>query len=256
MLETGSSATRSFEIIPCVDIQNGKAVRLYEGDPTRATVYFESPVEAARHWAGLGAQRLHLVDLDAALGRGDNRGVVEEIARTVDARLELGGGVRSLEKALAWLEHVDRVVLGTLAVSAPATLDALLEKVSSERVVVSIDARDGRVAVRGWAETSDVAATTLAARVAAQGVTQVIYTDVSRDGTLRGVDAEPVARMRDTFPHTLMAGGGVASDEDLALYRRLGLNGVIVGRALYEGKITYPPKPDALPNTWTPSCST
>ena len=236
MLEPGS-----FEIIPCVDIQNGRAVRLLEGDPERETVYFDSPVEAARHWANLGAERLHLVDLDAALGSGDNRDTIEEVARTVNAKLELGGGIRSLDTALEWLEHVDRIVLGTLAVSAPEVVDALLKKVSPERVVVSIDARGGRVAVKGWAETSEMAATALAERVAAQGITQVIYTDVTRDGTLRGVDAEPVMRLRDAFPHTLIAGGGVASDADLALYERLGLNGAIVGRALYEGKITYPP---------------
>ena len=236
MLEPGS-----FEIIPCVDIQNGRAVRLFEGDPERETVYFDSPVEAARHWANLGAERLHLVDLDAALGSGDNRDTIEEIARTVNAKLELGGGIRSLEAALEWLEHVDRIVLGTLAVSAPEVVDALLKKVSPEHVVVSIDARGGRVAVKGWAETSEMAATALAERCAAQGITHVIYTDVTRDGTLRGVDAEPVMRVRDAFPHTLIAGGGVASDADLALYERLGLNGAIVGRALYEGKITYPP---------------
>ena len=132
-----------FQIIPCVDIQKGKAVRLFEGDPERETVYFESPVEAARHWAGLGATRLHLVDLDAALGRGDNRGVIEEIAQTVDVKLELGGGIRSLEAALRWLEHGERVVLGTLAVSAPEVVAALLNEVSPERIVVSIDARDG-----------------------------------------------------------------------------------------------------------------
>ena len=241
MPETVSPETTSFEIIPCVDIQNGKAVRLFEGDPERETVYFESPIEAAQHWAGLGAARLHLVDLDAALGKGDNREVIREIARTVNAKLELGGGIRSLDTALEWLKHIERVVLGTLAVNAPEVVDALLQEVSPERVVVSIDARGGHVALKGWAETSDVAATTLAERVAAQGVTQVIYTDVSRDGTLRGVDAEPVKRMRDAFPHTLIAGGGVADDEDLALYENLGLNGAIVGRALYEGKITYPP---------------
>ena len=233
--------TTPFEIIPCVDIQNGKAVRLYEGDPERETVYFDSPVDAARHWADLGAGRLHLVDLDAALGSGDNREVVREIARRVNAKLELGGGIRSLDTALEWLEHVDRVVLGTLAVSAPEVVDVLLQKVSPEHVVVSIDARGDHVAVKGWAETSEMAATALAERVAAQGITQIIYTDVTRDGTLRGVDAEPVMRLRDAFPHTLIAGGGVASDADLALYERLGLNGAIVGRALYEGKITYPP---------------
>ncbi len=229
-----------FELIPCVDIQKGRAVRLFEGDPERETVYFDRPLEAAQHWAGLGAAWLHLVDLDAATGRGTNREVIAEIAREVSCKIEVGGGVRDVETAQAWLGLVDRVVIGTAAVTQPEMLDALLDEFGSERVVVSIDAKDGRVAVRGWGETSGVGALELAQRVAAQGVTQVIYTDISRDGTLRGVDPEPVKEMREAFPHTLLAGGGVAADEDLEIYERLGLEGAIVGRALYEGTIRYP----------------
>ena len=229
-----------FEVIPCVDIQRGKAVRLFEGDPEKETVYFESPLAAARHWVSLGARWLHLVDLDAALGTGDNREVIREIAATVDAKVEVGGGIRSQEAVLGWLEHVDRVVLGTLAVSKPEVLDALLEKVSPEQLVVSIDAKNGLVAVKGWAEVSEVQATDLAKRVEAQGVTQVIYTDITRDGTLKGVNPEPVKAMRAAFPHTLVGGGGVATNADLDLYEELGLEGAIVGRALYEGMVSYP----------------
>ena len=229
-----------FELIPCVDIQKGRAVRLFEGDPERETVYFERPLEAAQHWAGLGAAWLHLVDLDAATGRGNNRETIAEIAREVSCHVEVGGGVRDVETARAWLGLVNRVVIGTAAVTQPEMVDALLNEFGPSRVVVSIDARDGRVAVRGWGETSGVGALELAQRVESQGVTQVIYTDISRDGTLRGVDPEPVKEMRATFPHTLLAGGGVAADEDLEVYERLGLEGAIVGRALYEGTIRYP----------------
>lgn len=229
-----------FEIIPAVDIQRGRAVRLYEGDPERETVYFASPLEAARHWADLGAGRLHLVDLDAALGRGSNEAVLREIAAAIDVPLEIGGGIRSAEAARSWLERVHRVVLGTAAVTQPELLDELLADYEPERVAVSIDARGGRVAVRGWKETSEVDAVDLARQMAERGVRQLIYTDVSRDGTLQGVDEAPVAAVRDVFPHALVAGGGVARDEDLALYERLGLEGAIVGRALYEGTVTYP----------------
>jgi phosphoribosylformimino-5-aminoimidazole carboxamide ribotide isomerase len=230
----------SFSVIPCVDVLGGRAVRLMKGDPERATVYFASALEAARHWAGLGAPLLHLVDLDAALGSGDNRASVEAIAAAIKTPLELGGGVRSREQAEAWLERVHRVVVTTLAVQEPAAVRALLERYGPERVAVSLDAKDGRVAIKGWQETSDLAATDLARRVSDWGVRYVIYTDVSRDGTMQGVNAEPVARMREAFPHTLLAGGGVGSDADLALYERLGLEGAIVGRALYEGRVTYP----------------
>jgi len=232
-----------FAVVPCVDVQGGCAVRLTEGDPTRETVYYPDPVAAGRHWLGLGARELHVVDLDAALGAGDNRGAIEALAALAaehGARVEVGGGVRSLEVADAWLARVQRVVLGTVAVTDPALVASLVARYGPERIVVSVDARDGRVAVRGWVETSAVEATELARRMAALGVRELIYTDVSRDGTLQGVDPEPVARVRAAFPHRLIAGGGVATDADLDLYERLGLDGAIVGRALYEGTVRYP----------------
>lgn len=229
-----------FEIIPCIDIQGGRVVRLQGGDPDRETVYFERPIDAARHWAAGGCARLHLVDLDAATGRGGNGEILADLAREVTCRVQVGGGIRDLATARWWLERVERVILGTAAIEKPELVDALLADYGPERVVVSVDAKGGRVAVKGWAELSEVPATDLARRVAAQGVTHVIYTDVARDGTLRGVDPEPVREMRAAFPHVLLAGGGVASDDDLALFESLGLQGAIVGKALYEGRITYP----------------
>lgn len=233
-----------FEVIPCVDIQQGKAVRLLKGDPRQETVYFERPLEAARHWVSLGAEQLHLVDLDAALGSGSNQDVITEIAKTVKADVEVGGGIRSPEAARTWLKVTRRIVISTLAISQPEALDTLIAEFGPDRIIVSIDAKDGLVAVKGWAEVSSVAATELAVRVAEQGVTQVIYTDITRDGTLQGVSPEPVKALRASFPHRLIAGGGVASDDDLELYEQLGLDGAIVGRALYEGRITYPRPPN------------
>ena len=233
----------AFVVVPCVDVQGGRAVRLTEGDPTRETVYFDDPVAAASHWLALGARELHAVDLDAALGVGDNRAPIRALAAVAaasGARVEVGGGVRSLAAASAWLEAVERVVLGTVAVTDPDLVARLVDAFGPDRVAVSVDARGGRVAVRGWVETSEVEATALARRMAGLGVRQLIYTDVSRDGTLQGVDPEPVARMRDAFPHRLVAGGGVATDADLDLYQTLGLDGAIVGRALYEGTVRYP----------------
>ena len=229
-----------FEVIPCVDIQKGRAVRLFEGDPDKETVYFDNPLAAARHWAELGATWLHLVDLDAALGTGNNRAIIKTIATELDVKIEVGGGIRSLESARAWLETVDRVVLGTVAVTQPNVVEALLEEFDSERIVVSVDAKEGLVAVKGWAEVSEVSAVELAERSLKQGVTQLIYTDISRDGTLKGINPDPVKKVRAAFPHTLIGGGGVAKDADLELYEELGLEGAIVGRALYEGTITYP----------------
>lgn len=229
-----------FEVIPCVDIQRGRAVRLLEGRAEDETVYFEDPLEAARKWAGAGAAWLHLVDLDAAFGHGDNRETIGRVAGALSCKLEVGGGVRDLESAETLLKSVERVIIGTAAITEPELLDTLLSRYEPHRVAVSIDARDGMVAVRGWTETSTLSARELAKRVTAQGVTHIIYTDIARDGTLLGVDPEPVSLMRAACPHTLIAGGGVASDADLELYESLGLDGAIVGKALYEGRITYP----------------
>lgn len=218
-------------------------MRLREGDPDRETVYFEDPRAAAAHWVGAGARDLHVVDLDAAIGTGDNRALIGELAAasaTAGARVEVGGGVRTRAVADAWLAAVHRVVLGTVAVTDPDLVAALIAEYGPDRVAVSVDARGGKVAVRGWTETSAVDAAELAAAMDARGVRHLIYTDVSRDGTLQGVDPEPVRAMRAAFPHVLVAGGGVAVDADLDLYANLGLDGAIVGRALYEGTVTYP----------------
>jgi phosphoribosylformimino-5-aminoimidazole carboxamide ribotide isomerase len=237
---------RSFVIVPAVDVQGGRAVRLTEGDPERETVYFDDPIEAAAHWVELGARDLHVVDLGAALGTGDNREAIRGMTRRVAAvardpvEIEVGGGIRDLAAAHAWLDLVHRVVIGTAAITTPELVERLLAEVGPDRVAVTVDARAGKVAVRGWTETTEVDAVDLAARAAAQGVRHLIYTDVSRDGTMRGVDPAPVAEMRSAFEHLLIAGGGVASDADIELYRSLGLDGAIVGRALYEGTVTYP----------------
>lgn len=229
-----------FLVIPAVDVKQGRAVRLLGGDPRHATVYYDDPLEAAKGFADKGASWLHLVDLDAALGSGDNREAIGRIASSVAVRCEVGGGIRSLADARRWLELVDRVVLGTVAVTDPQIVARLVAEFGGERVAVSIDAKSGRVAVKGWTEVAAVSATDLARQMTDLGVTQLIYTDVARDGTLQGVDAAPVAAVRAAFAGTLVAGGGVAGDADLDLYESLGLQGAIVGKALYEGMITYP----------------
>ena len=229
------------EVIPCVDIQRGRAVRLFKGDPNLETVYFDSPLLAAQHWAGKGAALVHLVDLDAATGAGSNREVILEIARTLGVPVEVGGGVRSLDAAQALLEGgVQQVVIGTIAVTQPEVVNVILERFGAGSVVVSIDARDGLVAVKGWAETSKVQATELAAKVWAQGVRTLIYTDVTRDGTLEGLDEAPLRAIRAAWPGRLLAGGGVARTDDLELLERVGIEGAIVGRALYEGTLEFP----------------
>jgi len=226
------------KVIPAVDIQGGKAVRLVEGDPERETVYFEDPVGAALYWEEQGAPFLHVVDLDAALGRGDNRAAIRRIAAALAMGFEVGGGVRSLREAEAILGlGAERVVIGTVLVKDPDEAARMLEALGPERVVPSLDGRGLEAAVAGWQEGQAGDVLELARVADAMGFRTLIYTDVRRDGTLEGLDLEVVARVREAWPHELIAGGGVAADADLEGLERLGVEGAIVGKALYEGSV-------------------
>jgi phosphoribosylformimino-5-aminoimidazole carboxamide ribotide isomerase len=228
-------------IIPCVDIQSGRAVRLYEGDPDRETVYFESPLDAARHWASLGAGLVHLVDLDAATGRGENRAVIAQIVSGLGVPVEVGGGIRDQATAEALLRSgVDRVVIGTAAVRQPELVAGLIAAHGTERVVVSLDARGLEVATHGWAQGSGLLVADLTPRLAETGLETLIFTDVTRDGTLRGLDRPLMREVRRLWTNTLIVGGGVANLDDVRLLAEEGIQGAIVGRAIYEGTLAYP----------------
>ena len=225
-------------VIPAVDIQGGRSVRLYEGDPRRETVYYENPVEAALHWQKQGARMLHLVDLDAATGRWENRAVLREVAGAIAIPFEVGGGVRSVEAAREILTlGASRVVVGTVAVKAPQVLERMLGEFGPERVVVSLDARGLQVVISGWTEGTALEVQNLSLRMWEMGVRTLIYTDVRRDGTLAGLDLEVVREVRAAWPGFLIAGGGIASEADIAGLENLGVEGAIVGKALYEGRI-------------------
>ena len=229
------------QIIPCVDIQGGRAVRLYEGDPDRETVYFESPLAAARHWASLDAPLIHIVDLDAATGRGENRALIAGMVGALGVPLEVGGGVRDRKAAETLLAlGVSRVVIGTAAVRQPELVTELLAAHGPERIVVSLDARWPDVAVSGWAEASGVKVAQMTARLGEAGLETLIFTDVTRDGTLKGLDRELMAQVRQLWTNTLIVGGGVANTADTDLLSELGIEGAIVGRAIYEGTLPYP----------------
>jgi phosphoribosylformimino-5-aminoimidazole carboxamide ribotide isomerase len=213
-------------------------VRLFEGDPSRETIYFEDPLEAALHWQNQGARFLHLVDLDAATGRGENRAVLRRIAEHVSVPFEVGGGVRSLEAAGELLGlGAARVVVGTVAVKEPRVLEAMLAEFGPERVVVSLDARGLEVVVSGWLEGTAQDVRDLAKSMHRMGVSTLIYTDVRRDGTLAGLDLEMIGEVRQAWPGSLIAGGGIAGDADLEGLQRLGVDGAITGKAVYEGRI-------------------
>lgn len=228
-------------IIPAVDIRGGRCVRLVHGELDKETVYHEDPVEMGRRWEAEGAGRLHLVDLDGAFqGSMINAAVIENIVRAVKIPVQVGGGIRDTETASDLLERgVSRVILGTAAVTNPAVVQELCERYPG-RIMVGIDARSGRVAIRGWVEEADKGAVELALEMAKLGVREIIYTDIHRDGTLQGPNLEALREMAEAVPLSVIASGGVSSLEDiknLLALERFGVTGVITGQALYTGRI-------------------
>lgn len=227
-------------IFPAIDLYEGKAVRLYKGDYSRMTVYSEDPVSVARDFVRSGARQIHMVDLAGARDGGmPNLGVVRAVAEATGAFIELGGGIRdmeSVERALA--AGVSRVILGTAAVSDPAFLEAAVARFGG-KIAAGCDLKDGRVAVKGWVETSDVTADDFFARMEALGVDNVICTDIARDGAMRGANDALYSEIMARHPRVaLTASGGVSSMEDVRRLRALGLYGAIIGKAYYTGGIS------------------
>ncbi|MFZ9463224.1 MAG: 1-(5-phosphoribosyl)-5-[(5-phosphoribosylamino)methylideneamino]imidazole-4-carboxamide isomerase [Vulcanococcus sp.] len=229
------------QIIPAIDLLDGQCVRLHQGDYDQVTRFSSDPVAQALDWQRQGAERLHLVDLDGArTGQPVNDQVIKAITAALSIPVQLGGGVRSAERAEELLASgLDRVILGTVAIEKPDLVDALASR-HPGRVVVGIDAKDGLVATRGWIETSTVQATDLARRFAASGVAAIISTDIATDGTLAGPNLEALRAMAEASSVPVIASGGIGTLEDilsLLTIAPLGVNGVIVGRALYDGTV-------------------
>ncbi len=229
-------------ILPAIDLRRGRCVRLYQGDPEQEVVFGNDPVAIAREWVSQGAEWLHIVNLDGAFGQAsDNLKMVEEIVTTVDARVQFGGGLRSLDDIERMLRTgVARAIVGTLAITAPQVVAEAVRRFGGERVAVGIDAREGRVATHGWQETSEVDVMVLAERVMALGVKRVVYTDIARDGTMRGPDVAGTRRLAAETGLKVIASGGVASINDvkaLKAQERVGVEGIIIGQALYTGAI-------------------
>jgi phosphoribosylformimino-5-aminoimidazole carboxamide ribotide isomerase len=231
-----------FEVIPAIDLLDGRCVRLQQGDYDRATVYREDPAEQARAFAEHPIPRLHVVDLDGAReGRPRNGEAIRRIVASAGrVPVQLGGGIRSLEAVEAALGlGVDRVVLGTAALRDPELLAEACRR-HPGRVAVGIDARDGRVAVEGWLETTQTSALELARRAGQAGAAAIVYTDISRDGMLGGPNLEATVELAAAVAIPVIASGGISSEADLeraAGYAARGLAGAIVGRALYTGAV-------------------
>jgi phosphoribosylformimino-5-aminoimidazole carboxamide ribotide isomerase len=225
-------------ILPAIDLKDGRCVRLYQGDYSKVTTYSDDPVEVALRWQEAGASWLHIVDLDGAVqGKPVNAELIGRIRAATKLHIEVGGGVRSREYIAQLLElGIDRVILGTAVLTDPALLQDALKQ-WGERIIVGLDARNGLVAISGWHETSRIQATRLATELAEQGVQRFIYTDIARDGILSGPNLSALAEMQAASKSKLIAAGGVSSLADLRAIEALGVEGAIIGKAIYTGDV-------------------
>ena len=228
-------------IYPAIDIRGGRCVRLTEGRFDAETVFADDPAEMALKWAGMGAEFLHLVDLDGALaGEGKNVPVIQRILKSVSIPVQLGGGIRNLETIEKLLElGVTRLILGSAAVKNPELVAEACKKYPGH-IAVGIDAKNGEVAIEGWGQGSGVAATELAKKMTSFGVETIIYTDISRDGMLSGVNVEATAALARACGVPIIASGGVASLDDIRRVKAVegdGVQGCIIGKAIYTGAV-------------------
>ncbi|MCH8869512.1 MAG: 1-(5-phosphoribosyl)-5-[(5-phosphoribosylamino)methylideneamino]imidazole-4-carboxamide isomerase [Chloroflexi bacterium] len=238
------------EIIPAIDLRGGRCVRLYQGDYARETVYSDNPAEMAGRWVEMGATRLHVVDLDGAkIGKPTNLNAIRAIASSVNVPIQVGGGIRSMESAEELVSAgAARIMIGTAAVEDPDLIEHLMERLGSDRIIVTVDAKDGLVALRGWTESSKVHASEVFKNMAERGVTHFLYTDISRDGTLTEPNFQAIEQLMDERVAGLIAAGGISTGEHIMRLASIGVEGAVVGTALYTGDISLPTAIEALNN--------
>jgi phosphoribosylformimino-5-aminoimidazole carboxamide ribotide isomerase len=223
------------KVIAAVDIMGGSVVRLVKGDPANKVEYSNDPVETAKKWETVGADMLHVVDLDAAFSTGSNSELIAKISEAVRIPLQIAGGIRSLEKAEEVLSMASRVVIGTMAYREPEVIRKLVKK-NAGRVAISVDQMDGIVMVKGWKESTGTRVADAISQFLAIGVDEFLLTSIDRDGTLQGPDVKTLADA--AMSARIIASGGISSIEDVIRIRSAGCSSVIIGKAMYDGKVS------------------
>jgi phosphoribosylformimino-5-aminoimidazole carboxamide ribotide isomerase len=227
------------QIWPAIDLREGRCVRLKQGDYKRETIFSNDPAEVAKRWAGEGAAQLHLVDLDGAReGNSGNKAAVDAILRAVEIPCELGGGIRDETAIQRWLDAgVSRLVIGTRAIEEPAWFRGMCEKFP-QQLALGLDARNGRLATDGWLKTSFIEAAEFARRFVGPALGAIIYTDIAKDGMMAGPNLAAMEEMRQAVPLPVVASGGVTTATDVRRLAAIGMAGCIIGRTLYDGRLT------------------
>ncbi len=229
----------SFEVIPAIDLRNGKCVQLVQGRPGTETVILDDPLQVAGQWVSEGASTLHLIDLDGALRDGSNAHIIKSVIEAhPDVRIEVGGGIRTYEKAAELLEiGATRVILGTLAVESPEVVSKLSKNYSPDRVMVALDSRSGIVAIDGWRRTSSMKASGLARQFESAGIGSILFTNIDVEGLMDGILVEPVREVVESVGIPVIASGGVTTMDDIRLIKEVGASGVVIGTAIYKKSI-------------------
>lgn len=227
-------------IIPAVDIMDGQVVRLLRGDPDQKTVYGDDPVQMALQWQEQGAQMLHIVDLDATLGRGSNTDIIREISGKISIPFQVAGGLRDADIIRTVLGTAPRVVIGTLAFEDPGAVGRILEEFGDRRIVISADYMNGCIVTHGWQKGTKIKLLEALQDFVRAGFSEFLITNVSRDGTLGGPDLDVLAEACRIKGASIIASGGISGTSDISRVRQAGASGVILGRALYDSKITIP----------------
>ena len=231
------------KIIPAIDLMDGKVVRLYKGDPKNKTIYSENPIEIARKWELAGADILHIVDLDATLGSGENLKIIQEISKNVSIPLQVAGGLRTEEKISTVLDFASRVVIGTIAMQLKESeqgniLNDIIQTFGNERLVISIDHIDGKIVTHGWQNNTGINLYEATNEFIKYGFTEFLTTNVSKDGTLEGPDIESLEKICRIEHCNAIASGGISKMQDIQNIKKINPFGVILGKALYEGLVS------------------
>ncbi len=226
------------KIIPAIDLMGGKVVRLYKGDPTQKTVYSDDPVNIAKKWESAGADILHLVDLDATLGIGSNLDIIKKILKSVSIPVEVAGGLRDESLVLEVAKLSERIVLGTLAFKDKSLLKSLLSELGAEKIVISVDHKDGEIVINGWQKNTGIKLIPAINEFLEMGFTEFLLTNVSRDGTMEGPDLEFLEQACSLSNTNVIASGGISNIADVKDVKEKNVFGVILGKALYENKVS------------------
>jgi phosphoribosylformimino-5-aminoimidazole carboxamide ribotide isomerase len=224
------------KVIPAVDLLDGKVVRLVKGDPNNKVVYSNEPISMAKKWESEGADALHIVDLDATLTRGSNTSIIRKIIESIEIPVQIAGGIRNLQTARELLKDADRIVLGTLAYNEPNSVEKVIKEFGDDRIIVAIDQINGIVMINGWRKSTGMNVLDAIEKFKQMGVRYFLLTSIDRDGTLSGPDTDMLSKVCKTNVN-IIASGGISRDEDVAKVKQTGAYAVILGKALYDGKV-------------------